>query len=137
MVGISPKDHLKLFVAAQVLFQNRSWLCSQKFPLTDKVLKHAKWIHMQKHSEARWESVEFFLANFKLVSSISGIDTAAVDALFDEFCDYQTMSDHEIDLKAWSEAKVVDGLVNGGCALVAHQCYGSSWVKAKSVSVTL
>lgn len=57
--------------------------------------------------------MEFFLANFKLVSSISGIDAVAIDALFDEFCDCQTMSDHEIDLKAWSEAKVVDGLVNG------------------------
>ena len=57
--------------------------------------------------------MEFFLNNFKSVSSISGIDTAAIDELYDKFCDYKIISDNEIESVAWTEAKVVDGLVDG------------------------
>lgn len=82
--------------------------------------------------------MEFFLNNFKSVSSISGIDTAAIDELYDEFCDYKTISDNETESVAWTEAKVVDGLVDGEEVYhyrvdvlwyVVHQCYGSSRIK--------
>ena len=32
----------------------------KKFPVTDEVLQHAKWIDVQNRSEAKWESFEFF-----------------------------------------------------------------------------
>ena len=35
-----------------------------------------------------------------------------MDAMY-EFCDYQTLTYDEIGQKAWSEAKVVDGLIVG------------------------
>ena len=33
--------------------------------------------------------------------------------MYDEFCDYQALTDDEIGQKAWSEAKVVDVSVVG------------------------
>ena len=36
-----------------------------------------------------------------------------MDTLFDEFCDFQTLGDNDVGEKAWSEAKVIDGSVDG------------------------
>ena len=35
-----------------------------------------------------------------------------IDELYDEFCDYKSLTDEGIGLTAWKEAKVVDGSVN-------------------------
>lgn len=35
-----------------------------------------------------------------------------MDALYNQFCDYQTLSDGDIGDKAWNEAKVIDGSVD-------------------------
>ena len=35
-----------------------------------------------------------------------------IDELYDEFCDYKSLTDEDIGLTAWKEAKVVDGSVN-------------------------
>ena len=69
---------------------------------------------MQNRSEAKWESVEFFFTKFKSISHLGDTDIINVmDAMYDEFCDYLTLTDDEIGQKAWSEAKVVDGSVGG------------------------
>ena len=34
-----------------------------------------------------------------------------MDRLYDEFCDYKTLTDEEIGSHAWNEAKVIDGSV--------------------------
>ena len=62
---------------------------------------------MQKRTDAKWESVEFFLTNFK--SLFSDIH---VDELYDEFCDYKTLTDEDIGHDVWNEAKVTDGSVD-------------------------
>ena len=69
-------------------------------------------IDVQNRSEAKWESVEFFWTKFKSVSSLGETDIQ-IDAMYDEFCDYQTLTDDDIGEKAWSEAKVIDGFVDG------------------------
>ena len=81
----------------------------KKFPLTDEVLKHAKWVDVANRSEAKWESVEFFLTKFRSVSNLQNdID---IDEMFDEVCDYQTMKDDDIGQKAWKDVKVIDGSI--------------------------
>jgi hypothetical protein len=91
-----------LFVAAQAYFKAALGYVLKKFPLTDEVLKHAKWINVLNRSEAK----------FKSVSNLGDTDIQ-IDAMYDEFCDYQTLTDDDIGEKAWSEAKIVDGLVDG------------------------
>jgi hypothetical protein len=109
---ITERTYNDLFVAAQAYFKAALGYVLKKFPLTDEVLKHAKWINVQNRSDAKWESVEFFWAKFKSVSNL-GDTGIQIDAMYDEFCDYQTLTDDDIGEKAWSEAKVVDGLVDG------------------------
>ena len=109
---ITERTYNDLFVAAQAYFKAALGYVLKKFPLTDEVLKHAKWINVQNRSEAKWESVEFFWAKFKSVSNLGDTDIQ-IDAMYDELCDYQTLTDDDIGEKAWSEAKIVDGLVNG------------------------
>ena len=47
-------------------------------------------------------------------NSVLNIDAnVKVDTLFDEFCDFQTLADNDVQDKAWSEAKVVDGSADG------------------------
>lgn len=63
----------------------------EKFPITDGTLFHAKWIDIQKRTDANWESIEFFLSNFS--SLFSNVN---LDELYDEFCDYKTLTNEEI-----------------------------------------
>ena len=50
--------------------------------------------------------MEFFLTKFKAVALISDIKE---DAMYDELCDYKTLTDDEIGRKVWDDAKVIDG----------------------------
>lgn len=75
--------------------------------MTEGVLLHAKWIDVQKRTDAKWESIEFFLGKFK-----SLFTDIHVDELYDEFCDYMTLTDEEIGHHVWNEAKVTDGSVD-------------------------
>ena len=59
------------------------------------MLKHARWINVQKRSQAKWESVEYFLSLFQ-----SALNTVNIDELYDEFCDYKSLTDQDIGLTA-------------------------------------
>ena len=71
-------------------------------------------IDVLNRMKSRWENVEFFLEKFP--SFFVGIDT---DTVFEEFVDYQTLWDEDIDQEAWKEAKVIDK-TNGGDDEVFH-----------------
>ena len=79
-------------------------------------MQHAKWINVPKRSDVEWENVEFFLTKFKAVALISDIKE---DAMYDEFCDYKTLTDDEIGRKVWDDAKVIDG-TNEDQEVIAH-----------------
>ena len=67
------------------------------------IICNAMWIDVPNRKESRWENVEFFLEQFP--SFFVGIDT---DKVFEEFVDYQTLWDEDIDQEAWKEAEVID-----------------------------
>ena len=53
------------------------------------------------------------MTNFSTVSSFTSLNSTHNDALYDEYCDYQTLTDDEIGQQAWEEAKmIVDGTVD-------------------------
>lgn len=60
---------------------------------------------VQKHIDAKWGSLEFFLA--RLESLFSDIN---IDELYDAFCDYETRTHEDIGHNAWNEAKVIDDI---------------------------
>ncbi|XP_068677860.1 uncharacterized protein [Montipora foliosa] len=104
---ISQTVYTRFLTAACEYFKAAFQYVLSKFPLNDELLKHARWINVQKRSQAKWESVEYFLSRFQ-----SALNTVNIDELYDEFCDYKSLTDEDIGLTAWKEAKVVDGSVN-------------------------
>ena len=104
---ISQTVYTRFLTAACEYFKAAFQYVLSKFPLNDELLKHARWINFQKRSQAKWESVEYFLSRFQ-----SALNTVNIDELYDEFCDYKSLTDEDIGLTAWKEAKVVDGSVN-------------------------
>ena len=103
---ISERSYNNIFLAAQAYFKAAFLYVLKKFRINDELLQHAKWIDVAKRSKAEWENVEFFFTKFKAVTSISVVKQ---DALYDEFCDYITLTDGEIGRNIWDDAKVVDG----------------------------
>ena len=99
-------EYAKIFTAAQRYFKEGLKYILQKFPIGEEVFQNAKCFDVQRRSDAKWESIEFFVAKFN--SIFASID---MDRLYDEFCDYKTLTDEEIGRHAWDEAKVIDGSV--------------------------
>ena len=65
----------------------------KRFPIDNDVVCYSVLIDFNKHLEVSWDNVEFF------------VDT---DKLYDEFTEYQTLSNNEILNTAFDDAKVVD-----------------------------
>ncbi|PFX21813.1 hypothetical protein AWC38_SpisGene13665 [Stylophora pistillata] len=104
---ISPTAYTHFLTAAQEYFKAAFQYVLSKSPITDELLKHATWINVQKLSQAKWESVECFLSRFQ-----SALNTVNIDKMYDEFHNYRSLTDDDIGMIAWKEARVVDGLVN-------------------------
>ena len=100
---ISQLIYDKMFDAAHCYFKYALMYIQQKFPLNSELLANARWIDVSKRIESKWESVEYFLERYSNLL----IDIPH-DALFDEFSDYQTLTDNEIGKAAWEEAKVIE-----------------------------
>ena len=141
MGDITQREYNDIFLAAQAYFKAAISYILKKFPLTDELLKHAKWIDIQNRSDAEWQSVEFFLLKF---NSVLNVDTnTKMNTLFDEFCDFQTLGDNDVGEKAWSEAKVIDGQWMGKrYSFTGWMCCGGTYlicvflVAPKSASIT-
>lgn len=101
---ISKEKHDAFFDAAQAYFRTALSYIIKKFPLSNDVIFNASWIDVSNRIDAKWDSVEFFFRKFEAV--LNGV---SIDDLFDEFSDYQTMTDEAIGKDAFKEAKVVDG----------------------------
>lgn len=105
---ISERDYAAVFSAAQAYFKTALNYILTKFPVSDEVIMHSRWIDVQNRIKSEWESVEFFLTKFQPV-----FEDLTADDIFDEFCDYQTMNDQCIGENAFKEAKVIDGEQDG------------------------
>ena len=89
--NIVEAEYNKVFTAAQEYFKEGLKYILQKFPISDEVFQNYKCIDIQRCGDAKWESIEFFIAKFN--SIFTSMD---MDRLYDEFCDYKTLTDEEI-----------------------------------------
>ena len=105
---ISERDYSAVFDAAQAYFRTALNYILTKFPISNEVIMHSRWIDVQNRITSTWESVEFFLNRFKPV-----FKDLPTDDVFDEFCDYQTMTDACIGEDVFQGAKVIDGEQDG------------------------
>ena len=93
---VCQQTHEKIFDAAHCYLKYALKYIQQKFPLNNDLLANARWINVSKRIESKWEKVEYFLERFSNLL----IDLPH-DTLFDEFIDYQTLTDNDIGKAAW------------------------------------
>lgn len=62
-------------------------------------VKNTRWANVQKCSQAKWESVEYFLSRLQSV-----LNTVNINDMYDKFYNYQSLADEDISLIAWKEA---------------------------------
>ena len=100
---ISQQEFDLFHSAAHMYYRSALNYIINKFPINNPIICNAMWLDAPNRMKSRWENVEFFLEKFP--SFFVDIDT---DTVFEEFVDYQTLSDEDIDQEAWKEAKVID-----------------------------
>ena len=62
----------------------------------------------KKRLDTTWHNVQYFLDRF---SSVKSLEFVHVDTLYEEFVDYQTSNESELE-EGFEKAKVTDGIVN-------------------------
>ena len=115
---ISDSGYKKLHSAAHHYFKSSLKYILEKFPVNNDVLCNAVWVDVLHRIDARWDHVQFFLDTF---SSLPLLQDMNFDELYDEFVDYQTLTDECIGKQAWEEAKVIDDYDEDGNEIVRHR----------------
>lgn len=102
---ITATVYRKFFTAAHYYFKSSLNYILNKFPLRDELIQNAVWVNVPARIDAEWQNVEYFYDRFQAV--FQGIP---VGSLYEEFCDYQTLTDADICVDAWKAAKVVEAV---------------------------
>ena len=88
---ITEAKYNKFFYAAHCYFKSSLAYILKKFPLREELIQNAVWINVPQRIEAEWQNREFFYDRFDTI-----FHEIPVDALFEEFCDYQFLTDSDI-----------------------------------------
>ena len=89
---------------AQCYLRDALAYIQEEFPITNEVICNSVWIDVVKRHGTNWNNVEYFLEKFSRVSFMEEVDR---DELFEEFIDYQSLTDNDIAPIAWKDAEVV------------------------------
>ena len=108
---ISEAQFETFHTGGQSYFKKALQYIQNKFPLKDEVICNSVWIDVEKRLDSKWESVHFFCEKYQNLSIMKKVN---LDELYDEFLDYQALSDREIFDSAWTEAKMIDSKADDG-----------------------
>jgi len=97
---ISDAQYNKFFLAAHCYFKSSLAYILGKFPLKEELIENAVWINVPQRIEAEWKNVEYFYDRFE-----AAFHEIPVDALYEEFCDYRSLSDGDIGGDALASSK--------------------------------
>ena len=70
-----------------------------RFPLTDDVLKHAKFVDFEKRESSEFSDVEYFIGLYSKILDMN------FDDIFDEFVAFQLLASSDIPQSVWESAK--------------------------------
>ena len=116
--SITEYEYNKLHEATHYYFKNALEYIPKKFPIDDELICNSVWIDVVRRDKAKWDNVHFFLEKFKTATIMEKIK---YDDLYEEFIDFQSLTDEDIGQTAWSEAKVIDGEDSDGNEIVHHR----------------
>ena len=116
---------------AQCYLRDALAYIQEEFPITNEVICNSVWIDVVKRHGSNWNNVEYFLEKFSRVSFMEEVDR---DELFEEFIDYQSLTDNDVSPIAWKDAEVVVETVTNKevCIFVLMYC-GIIYLKLRLV----
>ena len=105
-VDISQHKYDSFHTGAHLYFKDALQYIQNKFSIKNEVIHNSVWVDIEKGDKATWSNIEFFPLKYSNQTCMEVVDN---DKVFEEFGDYQSLTDDEIGHNAWSEAAVVDG----------------------------
>ena len=105
---ITEAKYNKFFYAAHCYFKSSLAYILKKIPLREELIQNTVWINVPQRIEAEWQNVEFFYNRFHAI-----FHEIPVDPLFEEFFDYQSLTNSDIGEDVWQAAEVVDAIEGG------------------------
>ena len=105
---ISDTDYEKFYDAVFYYYKDSLAYVIKKFPIQNELVCNAVWVDVEKRLDATWHHVQYFLGRF---SSVKSLEFVNVDTLYEEFVNYQTLSESKLE-EGFEKAKVTDGIVH-------------------------
>ena len=101
---ISPLEVKKFIDGVRKYYEAATKYVLDKFPLNDDTLKHARFVEFDRraHADLNFTDVEYFANRY---SAILKFTPKELDALFDEFADYQLLESADISGDIWKAAR--------------------------------
>ena len=115
---ISQHKYDSFHTGAHLYFKDALQYIQNKFPIKNEVIHNSVWFDVEKRDKTTWSNIEFFLLKYSNQTCMEGVDN---DKVFEEFEDYQSLTDDQIGHNAWSEAEVVDGKDEDGNKIVHYR----------------
>ena len=95
--GDVDNHHKAKFIAAvKTFWTSVHRYATSRLPYNDEVLLNSQWIDFFRRSEAKFVQVKYFVYRFPALS----LTPNEIDSLRDEFDDYKTLSDEEVDVES-------------------------------------
>ena len=121
-LGIGPltRNTLKcllegFFDAVRAFFVKAYEYCVQWLPLDDLFMKHCIFFDFKRRTEVSFAHIEQTITHFKRIHETLMSDPSILNAVEDEFIDYQAMNENDIPQTIWEAAVVGDIRDNQHC----------------------
>ncbi len=101
---IASSEVTKFYSGVRRFYTRAAEYIKATFPLNDAVLRHAKFLDVEKKEEVTFDSVEYFVHRFPHLHALR--TPQELDMLQEEFVSYQLLRDTDIPIQVWEVAKV-------------------------------
>ena len=92
---ITKQQYTRVLQACQAFYKASLNYVLEKMDSKNEFWIHAVWIDFFERSSAKWSDVHFFIHSYNTVVKFSDSD---IEWLFEQFIDFKTLEDEEIDL---------------------------------------
>ena len=93
---ITQNQRRRMLTAAQAFYKESLIYVLEKMDANNEFWMHAVWINYLKRSKAKWEDVNYFIMKYQRLLAFS---PSEYDRLHEEFIDFKSIGNDEIDLE--------------------------------------
>jgi hypothetical protein len=97
----TPNHKKRFYAGVRSFYEAAIKYILEKFPFSDDLLKHSRFLNFDKRSSCLFSDIEYFADRYKNVPTIE-----ATDDLYDEFVSYKLLQKEDIPSIVWESALV-------------------------------